>query len=172
MILEPVRLLADWLGASGQFTGNTSGINTLLAAIPRDAGDAAPAAVTLFDETRDNAVARGDLPDTLPALMVTSRKIDQLDGEVATYTRDGVIELIVRYAQLNAATKDALRDASYVLRAALRSVRAFNAETRTRNQIDVYSCLHLEVVSLWTPHESGIVTGALVGRWQFRDNAP
>lgn len=172
MNLEPVRLLADWLADAGQFAGGASGVNAMMAAVPRDAGDPAPPAVTVFDETRDGNSARGDLPATLPAIIVTSREIPQLDGEVATYTRDGVIELVVRYACEKADTKAALRDSSYTLRAVLKSVRQFNADTRSRNQLDVYSCLDLRFVAMWTPYESGVVTGGLIGRWQLRDNIP
>lgn len=172
MILEPVRLIADFLDASGQFAGSGYGVNTYLASVPRDNGDAQPSNVTVADETRNSDVARGDLPTTLPAVIVTTREIDPLDGQVATYSRDGVVEVVIRYAASRADTKAALRDASYTLRAVLRSLRQFNATTRTRNSLDVYSCLSLKVVSMWTPTESAVVTGAIVGRWQFRDNVP
>ena len=172
MILEPIRLLTDGLNDSGQFVGNTPGVNALLASTPRDAGDSAPSSVTVLDETRSSEVARGDLPLTLPALLVTSKEVSALDGEVMTYTRDGVIEVVIRYAAQKTDTKVALQDASYTLRAALRSLRLFNAATHSRNSIDVYSCLSLRLVAMWTPVESAVVTGAIIGRWQLRDNAP
>jgi hypothetical protein len=171
MILEADRLIADWLADA------TYGVNALLASTPRDAGDAQPANVTIYDETRDSTAARGDVPTSLPAVIVTTDRVDQLDGQVATTTRDGQVTVRVRYVISQAATATAIQDSSYVLRTVLRSLRKFfdlnaAAAGRTRNSIYLESCLSLAGAPMWTPMEDAVVTGGIIATIQLRDLTP
>jgi hypothetical protein len=142
MILEVLRLVTDWLN------DRNTGLVAQLALIPYDDGDVPPAVGTIADETRDANVALQLLPSS-PGVAVN-----------------------IRVGRDSADTQHAVRDTSYILRALIRSLRLFNASTRSRNAIDVYSCDRLAIRPLWTPIDDTIVTGAVVAHWQFRDNSP
>jgi hypothetical protein len=165
MILEVLRLVTDWLN------DQNTGLVAQLALIPYDDGDVPPAVGTIADETRDPNVALQLLPSS-PGVAVNIQQIPQLDGEVATVSRDGMAQVLIRVGRDSADTQHAVRDTSYILRALIRSLRLFNASTRSRNAIDVYSCERLAIRPVWTPIDDTIVTGAVVAHWQFRDNAP
>lgn len=165
MILELVRSLTDWLN------DGTNGLVAQLALIPLDGADVAPAVGMIADETRNNMVAEQRLPST-PGVAVNVQQIPLLDGEVQTITRDGVAEVLIRIGRAAADTDNATRDSSYILRAAIRSLRLYNSDTRSRNQIQIFSCTHLAIKPLWAPLDDTVVTGAVVGRWEFRDCAP
>ena len=66
MILETVRILADWLDDP------TYGVNALASSVPRDTGVDQFPRVRVYDSTRDGRVTRGQIPDVdnLPALVV------------------------------------------------------------------------------------------------------
>lgn len=163
MILEVVRSLTDWLN------DGSHGIVAQLATVPRDGGEPLPTVGTIADETRSNLVAQQRLPST-PGFAVNVQQIPMLDGEIQTIVGDGVAQILMRYGVSNADTQYATRDTSYVLRAAILSLRRYNADTRSRNQIQIYSCTHLAIQPLWAPIDDVIVTGAIVGHWQFRDS--
>lgn len=165
MILESCRLLTDWLNDP------SNGVAAMLATTPRDAGDPLPTLGTIADETRNDLVAQQRLP-SLPGVGVNVEIVNELDGEVATYTRDGRPTLLIRYGVAKDATSTGVRDAAYVLRAIIKSIRLFNASTRTRNQVDIYSCLQLSYTPMWRPIEDAIITGAVRVQFQARDNAP
>lgn len=61
MILETVRIIADWL-ADGAF-----GVNAVRTSVPKDTGVADFPAVTVLDSTRDGRVARGGVPNLEPS---------------------------------------------------------------------------------------------------------
>jgi len=165
MILECVRSLTDWLN------DGTNGLAAQLVVIPRDGADTAPQVGTIADETRNNLVAQERFPST-PGVAVNSAGLPMLDGEVTTVTRDGQATIHIRVARAAADSMNATRDTSYILRAAIRSLRLFNASTRNRNNIEIYSCTELRLAALWKPLDDLVVTGAVVGTWQFRDTAP
>jgi hypothetical protein len=173
MILEGVRMIADWL-ADG-----TQGVNALLPTTPRDAGDAQPANVTIIDQSRDDNVARNQAPaaTALPAIAVEVDRVDELDGQVATITADGHLLVRVRYLTSNTASAAAMRDAMYVLRTVLRSLRQFFAlsasdSRRVRNSVYLESCLDLATAPMWAPIEDAFVAGAVLATIQLRDLAP
>lgn len=165
MILEVLRSVTDWLN------DNTNGVTAQLALIPLEAGDSAPTVGTIADETRNNSVAQQYLPST-PGIAVNIQEIPLLDPEVTTVTRDGHAKVLIRVGISNADTKYATRDTSYILRALVRSLRLYNAATRTRNSIEIYSCIDLRLVALWQPKDDQLITGAVAATWQFRDTAP
>ena len=165
MILEVLRQVTDWLNDP------TNGVAAQLALIPLDGADTAPAVGTIADETRNNSVAQQYLPST-PGIAVNIQEIPLLDPEVATVERDGEAKVLIRVGVPNVDTDNATRDTSYILRAIVRSLRLFNASTRTRNQIAVYSCIDLRLASLWQPKDDQLITGAVAATWRFRDIAP
>jgi hypothetical protein len=165
MIVEVLRSLTDWLNDP------TTGVAAQLALIPRDGSDPAPTVGLIADETRNNLVAQERAP-ALPGIGVNLLTMPQLDGEVATVTRDGIAEVLIRIYRRGADTKDLVRDSSYIARALIRSLRLYNAGTRTRNSIDIYSCESLAIVPLMQTVEDAQVTHGVRGRWQFRDYAP
>lgn len=165
MILEVVRLLGDWLNDS------SNGVTAQLANIQYDAGDTAPAVGTIADETRNSQVAQGRLPST-PGMAINLSQIPFLEPEVSTVLRDGQADVVIRVGTSATATENAKRDASYVLRAAMRSLRLFNASTRSRNGIQVFSCQQLRVVPMWAPIDDQIVTGGIEATFYFRDTIP
>jgi hypothetical protein len=169
MILEVLRSVTDWLNDV------TNGVAAQLAAIPLDGSDTAPGIAAIADETRDNSVAQQYLPRSSNAgalIAVNIQEIPLLDPEVETIERDGLAKVLVRVGVTNVDTKDATRDTSYVLRAIVRSLRLYNAATRTRNAIAIYSCEDLRVAALWQPKDDQLITGAVAVTWRFRDTAP
>lgn len=169
MHLEPVRLIAD------RFADLTVGLNAIVAQIPRDSGDDAPAPVFIADETRNDAVARGLLPATFPAWVVSAERVEQLDGQVTTVTADAQITILCRYAEEAAVTRQANVASSYVLRAGLWVLRNFfddrltASAARTRNDIYLESILSLSAAPVWAPNEDAVVTGAVRATIQLRD---
>ncbi len=170
MMLETNRMLSD------RFADATSGFNALLASTPRDAGDASPAALaTITDQTRDGNVARGELPATLPALAISVDGIPQLDGQVATVTRDGKIRVRIRVGFRNAVTANGHQVLSYYLRTAQRVLRRFfdlDPSQRGRNGIYLETIDEMVVAETWSPTEADIVTGTIVATIQGRDTVP
>lgn len=164
MMLETVRIVADHLASGG-----ADGVATLLAAVPRDSGDAAPTAPTVLDETRSLAVAIGRVT-TLPALTVALDEVTDMDPYTAQGTRDAQVALVVRYV-VRDATDVATRGAYYTLRAVSQSLDRLTLPS-TRNDISVYSITDLRFLPPMQPLEDQWVVGGLRVVFQVRDNAP
>jgi hypothetical protein len=146
--LEVVRALTAWL------RDPVTGANAQLGAIPRDADHAAgsvPAAVATvtcpYEPDADgDACAKWLAPSQLPALYVTPDGPVVAEGEVATVNRQSEdVAVVVRF--LAPGDDAASRAASaYALRAVIRSLRGFNADTaagraaRSRNGIQILTC--------------------------------
>lgn len=163
MMLEVARALTDW------FNDGANGVAAKLALVPREGGDPLPDIGTIADFTRDNNVAQMRSP-SLPGIAVNVLQIPQLDGENNTVTGDGIADVLVRVARKEADSKIAARDSSYILRALMLSWRAFNAQPRTRNQIEIYACEKLVVAPDWQLVESQLFTGAAKAQLFFRDH--
>lgn len=125
MIAAAVRQVADWLAHA------STGVNALLASVPGDGGDSAPASVTIYDETREPWVARGIVPraktGTGPLLLV--RGPDELavplfpTQENAGYADCEVLVVYVRRAPAaSVESDDAVRDVYQTFRAIARSI--------------------------------------------------
>lgn len=119
MIVDLIRQVADWL------SDGTTGVNTVRTSVPRDGGDPAPAAVNVYDQTREAWVAMGivlrEKTGAGPMLLV------QLHGDVEMPVRTDQIvagwprvELAVRYVARNTTRDDLVRDAWQTLRCAQR----------------------------------------------------
>ena len=149
MELAGTRALRDWLAGT---TNPSYGVNTLLASVPVDAGDAAPAGFATFaDATREPWVARrlwDDPAIEVPACVVLAEPFT-LDGEVQTTIRDARITFIIGQLVRDASSAVQLRDALYRRRALLQSLAQFNANAnqaaRERNSVALIACESLEV---------------------------
>lgn len=141
MITDVIRQTADWLADA------TTGVNAVRSAVPRDGSDPAPAAVTVFDQTRDAWVALGKIlrekTGAGPMLLV------QLHGDVEAPLRTDQlrgwpqVEIAVRYVARNTTRDDLVRDAWQTLRCVQRVLAdRFNAApgtswTRNGTQFEV-----------------------------------
>lgn len=146
MIAAAVRQVADWLG------DGTTGVNALLASIPKDVGDTAPASVTIYDETREPWVARGTVPraktGTGPLLLV--RAGDEVELPIFPTQGSGgyaSCEVVVCYVRRAPATgttavesDDAVRDVYQTMRAVARSL-ALQYDTQEANPSRQSVCL-------------------------------
>lgn len=180
MILEPIRVVADWL-TSGD-TGAAS-VATLLPLVPRDGGDPAPPALAgVDDETRVAWVARGRLPKpapTMPRLAVSLVQASELDSEMLGTYRRGEVTVAVRYFGAKSDAVSGTRDAHYTLRAVRRSLRRLFTDStpaavtaRTRGTIYVESLLALTEEPVWDSQDDAITSGALTLRMAVRDQEP
>lgn len=135
MIVEGVRLIADWLA------DQTYGVAAQLAAMTFDGSDQAPEVPAITDETRNDAVAEGRTADAAngPALGVVALPLEDASNTVAQPARDLTLRVAVMYASKEPNTADARRDSYYVLRAVLLSLRALalqsDSAARTRGAI-------------------------------------
>jgi hypothetical protein len=118
MIADAVVIVADWL-ADG-----THGVAALLASVPKDFGWPTPSTPTIYNETQHPEVARGQVPDTLPALIVTSdpQAFTSSAPSVRPYPGDVFVTLQVRYAIANGETDEGVVDTSVMLRAIRKSL--------------------------------------------------
>ena len=133
-----VRQVADWLGDA------TYGVNAVRASIPKDVADSAPAAVTIYDETRDAWVARGQVPRTKtgtgPLLLVRAGD----DTPMPIFPTQGnsgfaPVEVLVCYVRrapaagsTEAESDDAVRDIYQTMRACARAL-AVQYDTQEAN---------------------------------------
>lgn len=127
MIVAAVRQVADWLD------DGTTGVNAQLATLPPDGVlvESAPPAVTVWDATRFEWVARGEVPRALtgngPLLLV--RGPDELVLPIFGGVEGGGwtdVEVLVAYVDrpsLATPSDDVLRHAYETLRAATRALQ-------------------------------------------------
>lgn len=176
MELEAVRCVADWLKHA------TYGVNALLASTPRDGGDPVPASiVTIGDATRDGWAARKTTArdaatgQGYPAIAVYAEP-QEFSGEVQTIVRDGEIDIVISYLDVDAATQTGNRDAMYVRRAILRSLKQLNANanaaSRTRNSVTLQVCKRIRVASLNVPWDDAVLSAGVIVTYAVRDVAP
>lgn len=179
MILETVRILADWLNDS------TYGVGPMLTALTLDGSDARPSAPTLFDETRNGPASRRKIPATKPCLIVRQAgEGAQINGEPFPVQgpRDGDVHLGVWYADVESASEKGNQGAHYVLRAAAQSLRLLTSSigaagtaantARLRNGIRILQCKSLSLVTAYEPLEDGILLGAVLATYHVRDTQP
>lgn len=162
MIGDVVRLVADWL------EGGTYGVGAMLANVPRDGGDALPATPTIVEETTDNRLGRGRLPETgYPFLAVSAEPSSVMDQDVVT--DDGYFATAVRidYLAKDVDQDDAKRDGGYVLRAVCWSLRHLmrqdaNAAGRLRNSIALIRVGPITLDPWQESMDDGTIIGGLV----------
>jgi len=164
MIIDVIRELVDWLADPA------TGVNALLPHVPRDAGDEAPPAVRICDETRHAWVARGRVDASVlrdgPVLLV------HLAGEISAELMpdrqpDGsTVDVAIRYAARGAGTDALMRDAHQTHRCAQRVIAArfpgYTGPFPARNGVTLSVPGALQYVPLFTPLEDSVVVGALL----------
>lgn len=174
MLLEPIRIVADWLADA------TYGVNALRLTVPVDPGDSQPGAVTIADATRNGHVARGRLPDAVGSatnlIAVDATGGVTFDGGVLTTVRDGTVPIVVRIGTPNEATEDGTRDGLYLARVVFQSLKvlaeASHADDRTRNNVVLLDMPSLTMQPLFQPLEDQTVTAAVLATFKVRDLAP
>jgi hypothetical protein len=167
MIADAVVIVADWL-ADG-----THGVAALLASVPKDFGWPTPSTPTIYNETQHPEVARGQVPDTLPALIVTSdpQAFTSSAPSVRPYPGDVFVTLQVRYAIANGETDEGVVDTSVMLRAIRKSLGRLvtvGEGARVRNEVQVLSWRD-ERAEQYQPNTDSTVTATLTITLQVRD---
>ena len=144
-MVEVCRMVADWLaGTTLDQTGADQSVATHLATLTYDGSDVAPDAPAVVDETRDQNVARGDLPATVPALAVTLEDWTVDAATMTTNEQRGTAMVLVRWCAATVNSANATRDGLYVMRAVRRSLERLHRageETngRRRNSVVIYA---------------------------------
>ncbi len=173
MILEPIRMVTDWLA------DEDNGVNTHLLTIDVDADDQAPTPVRLVaDETRDDWVARKDTPVTHPALVITMDAPFTMARKVATgqYREADDVVVAIRYIRSDHETAAAIRDTLYTLRAVVSSIEVLmgndNLPARTRNQVCITDLTSISQLLVFEAVGNSAVTGAVLLSLEVRDLDP
>lgn len=174
--LETVRLTADWLAGTLKDAANADqGVNAKIAGVPRDAGDLQPAAITVIDETRDNAAALRQAKGKAILAVNLAQPIDQ-QPFVQTIYRDMDVPLRLALALEDVETKNAIREASYLARAIVRSLRQMsrneNDQRRVRNGVHLLQLVSLDLVPASEKLGDRDVTFAIRPTWKVRDDQP
>lgn len=174
MQLEAQRIVADWLADA------TSGVNAKLDVLSYDGTDTQPADLaTIVAACDDTNAAFGRFDGlTLPAVIVAPRDIEHKDPEIPQPNSgvDGVVTLLIRYAERTADGAKALRNGAYVTKAILASLRELhkneNAASRTRNDIQLWSCEGLREPGLYEETDDTWLISAVEVRYHARDLYP
>lgn len=172
MILEAVRVLADWCAHP------IHGVQAALGTLDYDAGDDVPEGVlTVIDETRDDAAASERPPTSgYPYLRVQSGDVRSLEGQAATYTHDAEIPLELLIAYQRTSNAEATRDCYYATRAVLQVVERLFDDTipdavtaRDRNQVQIQFIVSLAAGRPDAPIEDNVVSAAVLVTLRCRD---
>lgn len=175
MRLEALRLLADWFGNA------TYGVNAHIPGVTRSGGDAEPAAFALIADATENAfAARGQFPQadaSYPCLLLRLGQSTAVESHAKCGVRDGEVEILLAYADLNSDSVAGLRNAEYRLRAIERSFEDWwtqgAASDRLMNGVVAwYAASPLAVVDPFVPVEDKTITGGLRVTLKMRDTAP
>lgn len=172
-MIEPIRILADWLQHP------THGVNALLAAMPGDPGDPLPTLIaTVLDETRDGPTAL-DLPpedlERLPALLVRAVRPTDLAPSQVNLISLGEASLLVQYAIQEINPDEAMRQMYQTLyRAVPKSIARLlqTAEgdvARHRNQVQLIGLEALTHLDRFSKLESSYLIGGFVARFSVVD---
>jgi hypothetical protein len=190
VLLEPIRMVADWLAQGTNAPGGTlngpSSVNALLPSVPRDAGDPQPGSVTVYDATRDNWVARLMLGYegsgiTNPALAVFIATDVTADGEVLTTVRDGQVDIACMYVTQAQSSASAAAAGLYTARAVLRSLKQFSGQLNNgaqydtvcrRNAIALRGCASLRLIHPDVVKGGVVVHCGVIATYHIRDEAP
>lgn len=175
MRLETVRIVADWLHDDGL------GVAAKLATLPLDAGDVRPITIpptSILDETRHLAAAwRRFEGVALPALMVTGVEVRHLDPEIVQINAyaDAEVTIQVRYAE-RSVTAATMQHGDYVIRAVIASLRELHmnaqADARTRNSVQLVSCLDLVEQGIYEEVDDAWLVAAVQVRYLVRTLTP
>jgi hypothetical protein len=163
MIVDAIRALVAWL------EDPATGVNAQLPAVPRDAGDAAPPSVRVFDETRHPWVARGQVDRGAlrdgPILLVHVAEELALETLPGAEAGEAVVSVAVRYAAKGAGGEALAADAYQTHRCVHRAIAAqFESAitTHVRNGVRLSAPNPVQYVPLVTPLEDSVVVGASI----------
>lgn len=177
MILEAVRIVADWLG------NGTYGLNAVRLSVPKDTDVTDFPAVTIIDSTRDGRVTRGGVPNLpltlFPAVLVTpaDQPMDQASPAVRPFPPDATVTVLVRYATREIDTAKAERDASQTIKAIWWQMgqlllTAAGETARTRAQVQLYSIPSMQAATLYESSDDITVTGGVLVTCRVRYLGP
>lgn len=175
MLLEPVRIVADWL------VDASYGVDALATVMEVDAGDSQPGAVVVGDETRSGRVARGELPKPTSSasnlIAVTSGGSGvRFDGGVLTTIRDGQMPILIKIGTPNVASDEGTRDGLYLARAVFQSLKILaqsdHSDDRTRNNIHIKDASDLSITGVFQAIEDSTVTCVVQVTYNVRDLTP
>lgn len=162
MKTELVRITADWMAHA------TYGVNPRLLAATLYGDVTRAPAVTVYDETRHPAVARGQEPDTTPALCVTmTGAAGQRVGRLASPSYTGWdFELAIRYYTQKTDTQIAVHHESQVVRAIDAAFVALMASTsgdsaKTANNVQLVSATQGRSET-YTSNDDTQISGAVI----------
>lgn len=168
MELEAVRAIADWLKDA------TNGVDTVVALVPRDVGDAAPPALAtrVFDESRHTWAARGEIPEDVvkngPLLVVALAADTPIELHLQKDHDEGRVMVGVHYATKTGGAKDSqiiTQDAMYVLRGVKDSIKLLFQEAhvanRKRNQVELMNVADVRLVRAFRSTEYAEILGAI-----------
>ena len=172
MLLETVRIIADWL------TDPTYGVNAVRLTVPKDAGVSDFPAVTVLDSTRNGAVARGGVPNLaanqFPALLVTpaDQPVEQNGSTIRPWPPDARATVLIRYTAKEIDTAKAERDTSQTLRAVWWSLGALitrRTGTSRASGVHLISITNMQMATLYESTEDATVTGGVLVTCHVRD---
>ena len=172
MILETVRIIADWLN------DGTYGVNAVRTNVPKDVGVTDFPAVQIFDSTRDGRIGRGGipqmLPSELPALLVTpaDSPVEQNGAVIRSWPPDAKVTVLVRYVAREMDTAKAERDASQTIRAIWRSIGSMVTQrtgTQRASGVHLISVVSMQAATLYESTEDTTVTGGVIVMCHVRD---
>lgn len=171
MILETVRMIADWLQDS------TYGVNALRTSVPLDTGVTSPPAVTVLDSSRDGRVGRGGVPvlerAEFPALLVSpaDQPVEQQGAVIRPWPPAAVVTVLIRYVTSNSDTAAAERDTSQTIRAVWRCLGSLITQRTgtTRAGVQLESIRGVQAATLYETNEDTIVTGGVLVTCYVRD---
>lgn len=177
MILEAVRIVADWLSDA------TYGINAVRLAVPKDTGVSDFPAVTVLDSTRSGLVGRGGVPNLapnqFPALLVSpaDQPVDQASPAVRPFPADATVTVLVRYVTSVVDSAQAERDTSQTLKAVWWQLpqlllTSAGETARTRAQVQLYAIQSMQMATLYEATEDTIVTGGVLVTCRLRYLGP
>ena len=171
MILETVRILADWVDDA------TYGVNVHLATVPRETGVTLPSNVDVRDETRDPQCARDQIPDDLTGngLLVSAYEgADQTNPANRPWPPDASVTVLMRFATTNKDTDTAACDSSVTLRALWKCLgqlmtTSAGETARTRQSVQLLHIESMRLLASYTPATDVTVTGAALVSCRVRD---
>lgn len=172
MTNEALRLTADRMQHA------TDGLNALLALVPRDAGDPLPPPIVKFaDESRDEVVARLQLPKESPACVITIDGGAVINDNVVQEIGDVDATVVVAISVDENESAEGSRNAGYYLRALAWVVRRWikqdvNSTARKRNNVALLSIGRCELSPAFKQLEDRVIIGAMRIPMTLRDLAP
>lgn len=174
MKVAAVRMVADWLSGA-------NGVNAKLALVPLDAGDTAPAGITVFDETRDADTALARIKDRAgrPSVQVQSAALtSQLLNSAQQGNPVGDFELTIgiRVARSDDESEKGTRDLAYTEDAVITALRHFHRDdqiaARTRAGVVLEYAKDLATVLAVAPDRAELVTSFITVTYQARYTFP